>query len=179
MGNVRLRAPESADLLVAIRVDPDIEVAYWSEDIDEALLLDLCNNFLVLDSLRNVWRFSHLSATEYLKQNHWDLQTAHCFAAKVCLKLPLTESLGGWVTKPGNYHSWNRSLQAYPDLRWVAHLQTQDHGENDHQLVAMLKFLGSPSESSPQYRSWHNRIASYKYRSRLHLILQRGDCQCP
>ncbi|KAH8889900.1 hypothetical protein GQ53DRAFT_591978, partial [Thozetella sp. PMI_491] len=36
---------------------------------------------------QNVWRFSHLSVTEYFEDNHWRLWQAHSHAAKVCLML--------------------------------------------------------------------------------------------
>jgi hypothetical protein len=67
--------------MIAMRLDPD------EDAVDEDLLLELCNNLLVIDSQRKVWRFSPLSVMEYFEDNHWGLRQAHCHAAKVCLKL--------------------------------------------------------------------------------------------
>jgi len=67
----------SVELLSAIRLDPDNKTMGLSEELNEALLLDICNNLLVLDSQRGVWRFSHLSVTEYFEKNYWSLQEAH------------------------------------------------------------------------------------------------------
>jgi hypothetical protein len=62
----------SEQLLAAIRFDPKDTVCLAGK-ITESQLLHLCNNLFVLDSQRNVWRFSHLSVTEYFEENHWDL----------------------------------------------------------------------------------------------------------
>ena len=56
-----------------------------ADEVDEDLLLDICNNLLVLDSQRHVWRFSHLSVQEYFESHHWSLWDAHSLASKVCL----------------------------------------------------------------------------------------------
>ena len=61
---------KSDELLSAIRLDATSDIIHLSEEADEDLLLDLCNNLLVLDSQRKVWRFSHLSVTEYFEENH-------------------------------------------------------------------------------------------------------------
>ncbi|KAK0701566.1 ankyrin repeat-containing domain protein [Lasiosphaeria miniovina] len=93
---------DSAALLSAVRLDPGGDV---SEEIDEDVLLDICNNLLVLDSQCKVWRFSHLSVTEYFERNHWSLEQAHCHATKVCL-LILSEAdktYGGMIEYAATY----------------------------------------------------------------------------
>ncbi|KAL5331179.1 hypothetical protein ACEPPN_000708 [Leptodophora sp. 'Broadleaf-Isolate-01'] len=74
------------ELLSAIRLDPKDTICLAGK-ITESQLLHLCNNLLVLDSQRNVWRFSHLSVAEYFEENHWGLRQAHCYVAKICLGL--------------------------------------------------------------------------------------------
>ncbi|SPQ26473.1 155b9fce-3d70-4eae-8d87-6b345046ed02 [Thermothielavioides terrestris] len=90
----------SADLLSAIRLDPENDAVQFSDDeLDENLLADICNNLLVLDSQRRVWRFSHLSVAEYFEKNHWSLRQAHCHAAAACLMLLMmnkVDSSGYW-----------------------------------------------------------------------------------
>ncbi|KAH7149814.1 ankyrin repeat-containing domain protein [Dactylonectria estremocensis] len=76
-----------AELLSAVRVDFSNDTLDLASKIAESSLLALCKNMLVLDSRREVWRFFHLSVDEYLEQNHWNLQEAHCSSAKVCLKV--------------------------------------------------------------------------------------------
>ncbi|KAH7160654.1 hypothetical protein EDB81DRAFT_782712 [Dactylonectria macrodidyma] len=80
---------KSVELLSAIRVDFDQDTLNLASEITESSLLAICSNFLVFDSLRKVWRFSHLSVVEYFEDNHYSLQRALCGSAKVCLRLLL------------------------------------------------------------------------------------------
>jgi ankyrin repeat protein len=163
---------KSDELLSAIRLDPKGDITHLSEEVDEGLLLDLCNNLLVLDSQRNVWRFSHLSVTEYFEKNHWDLEQAHCYAAKICLVL-LIETYKGARTSSvhslGDSHNYEsrardifdpkHSLQNYSRHHWIQHIQTQEVQEADPGLADLLKsFLGSPGESSLQYQQWYLQV---------------------
>jgi ankyrin repeat protein len=163
---------KSDELLNAIRLDPKGDITHLSEEVDEGLLLDLCNNLLVLDSQRNVWRFSHLSVTEYFEKNHWDLEQAHCYTAKICLVLLIETYKGartGSVHSLGDSHNYeNRardifdpkhSLQNYSRHHWIKHIQTQEEQEADPGLADLLKsFLGSPGESSLQYQQWYLQV---------------------
>jgi ankyrin repeat protein len=163
---------KSDELLSAIRLDPKGDITHLFEEVDESLLLDLCNNLLVLDSQRNVWRFSHLSVTEYFEKNYWDLEQAHSYAAKICLVL-LIETYKG--ARTGNVHSLGdsynyesrvrdifdpkHSLQNYSRHHWIKHIQTQEEQEADPGLADLLKsFLGSPRESTLQYQQWYLQV---------------------
>ncbi|RYP17500.1 hypothetical protein DL765_004464 [Monosporascus sp. GIB2] len=163
----------SEELLSAIRPDAERDAFDLSEEITESRLLHLCNNLLVFDSQRKIWRFSHLSVTEYFEENHWGLRQAHCRAAKVCLKLLIEISeepkSGSVSTGAENDHTSNASdifrpdhpLQVYSRHHWITHVQTQEGQEADPVLAGLLKkFLGSPGESSVQYREWHRHVFS-------------------
>jgi hypothetical protein len=134
---------ESSELLSAICLDPEGGITHLSEEVDEDLLLDLCNNLLVLDGQRNVWRFSHLSVTEYIEENHWDLRQAHCYAAKICLGLlfetykePRTISIDsrgdsyGHESRAYDIFDAKHSLQKYSRHHWITHVQTQEEQES-------------------------------------------------
>ncbi|KAI1733395.1 hypothetical protein F4680DRAFT_46657 [Xylaria scruposa] len=95
----------SEQLLSAIRLNSDTENFTLLSSIDESQLLHLCNNLLVLDSKRHVWRFSHLSVTEYFENNHWSLSRAHCHAASVCLKFLIEAYKTPDIDKYLDYHS--------------------------------------------------------------------------
>lgn len=138
-----------------------------SDEITESDLLDLCNNLLIIDSEWNVWRFSHLSVTEYFETNHWTLQRAHRHCAIVCLKL-LIKTYGDVISDGtcDNEHSQekqridifdrHRLLLYYAQYNWIVHTQAQDKLQVDSILAPLLKFfLGSPEESSPQYFRWY------------------------
>ncbi|KAI9040371.1 uncharacterized protein KD926_008328 [Aspergillus affinis] len=77
---------DSEKLISAIRVGSKDDECFLADEIDEQGLLSLCNNFLVIDSKLKVWRFSHLSVTEYLQSKHqWTPAYAHTCAATVSL----------------------------------------------------------------------------------------------
>ncbi|KAK9773016.1 putative NACHT domain-containing protein [Seiridium cardinale] len=157
----------SEELLSAIRLDPEGESFDVSDEVNESQLLHLCNNLLVLDSQRRVWRFSHLSVTEYFEQNHWGFYTAHCCVAKVCLKLLIKTSMQPQdgndyvtdeITHQGEPHGVFRPgnvIQKYSRHFWTYHIQTQEEQDVDYFLASLLKrFLGSFQDSSAQYRHW-------------------------
>jgi ankyrin repeat protein len=158
---------KSDEILSAIRLDPKGDITHLSEEVDEDLLLDLCNNLLVLDGQRNVWRFSHLSVTEYFEEYYWDLRQAHCYAAKICVGLlietykePRTGSVGNdHESRACDIFDPKHSLQKYSRHHWITHIQTQKEQEPNPILADLLKaFLGSPGESSLQYRQWYLQV---------------------
>ncbi|KAJ3574775.1 hypothetical protein NPX13_g4254 [Xylaria arbuscula] len=139
------------------------------------------------DTHMNVWRFSHLSVREYFELNHWDLQSAHYHAASVCLKSFIIEYANGIPNEPeasssGSSHTRpssefgsepNSSLgeeqsidyltqfvDYYSSNNWIYHIQAQEKQVFHSVLAELLKsFLGSPTESSIQYRAWfYNRV---------------------
>ncbi len=55
--------------------------------ISSEALLDLCANFLILDTDLNVFRFAHLSVREFLEQKEgFDPASNHAIAAQCCLQ---------------------------------------------------------------------------------------------
>ena len=144
----------TVELIGAICIDPNSNTFRLTCEVDEDLLLRLCKYLLVLDSQRKIWRFSHLSVAEYFEDNGWGRPQAHCHAAKVCLKL-LIEALKEPSETHDIFHP-KHPLQSYSRCYWIAHAQTQEGQEADTVLANLLKtFLGSPRESSLEYREWH------------------------
>lgn len=160
------------DLLT--HLDAENNASESSTEIDEDLILELCNNLLVIDSVQQVWRFSHLSVTEYLEDNHTHLRYAHCGAAKVCLQFlikayqsPIAQLEGG---RTMGEHISERptqglmySFEDYARNYWPAHVKFYDQQvakcRPDPDLTCLLKrFFGSVSNSSLQYRVWYDRI---------------------
>ncbi|KAI1271482.1 hypothetical protein F5Y07DRAFT_404328 [Xylaria sp. FL0933] len=146
----------SETLISAIRLDSDTTALALSNPITESQLLHLCNNLLVIDSQRGVWRFSHLSVREYFEANHWDLRTAHCHAASVSLKSLLIAYANANLDEIDVKHSKPPlTLEEYSDHFWLYHVHNQETQKSDSLLAQLLKsFLGSPTESSLQYRAW-------------------------
>ncbi|KAK9425528.1 putative NACHT domain-containing protein [Seiridium unicorne] len=190
----------SEELLSAIRLDSEGESFDVSDEVNESQLLHLCNNLLVLDPQRKVWRFSHLSVTEYFEQNHWDLLTAHCCVAKVCLKLLIKTSIqpqdgNDYVTdeiihqdEPHGVFRPENEIQKYSRHFWIYHVKTQEEQDVDYLLSCLLKrFLGSFQDSSAQYRHWlrlvvldedvplYSTFKMYAYRSHSKSELYPGN----
>lgn len=123
----------SETLLAAIRLDPSGVVA---SRISESSLSHICNNLLVLDSQRKVWKFSHLSVREYFENNHWRPEKAHCYIAKVCLHFLIEtykesasyynqskEEKSNTITAPSIFSPNVRQVK-YASAFWVGHVQT-------------------------------------------------------
>lgn len=152
-------------------------------DVDIDTVLAACDHLLTVDVRRKLCRFSRLSIQEYLETRHWDSSAANGFVAKVCLTLlndpsyyeiALPEDTGRYLIRrylikrdSANRlrHKCNKrwgddigGLLRYTSNSWVDHIKGYGDKDEDNRLVALLKrFLGSPDESGPAYRSWHNR----------------------
>ncbi len=166
-------------LLCAIRIDSDRDTFRLASEITDSSLLALCNNLLVLDSQLHVWRFSHLSVTEYFEKHHRSLGRAHGHAATVCLKLLIEV----YEKSPDyKWHAYDSDIREpllftyrgmkvlceYVDRYWVTHItiheaqetnEAEETEEASNLLSGLLKpFLGSPKESSQHYRCWFRRV---------------------
>lgn len=140
----------SEDVLSAIRWSFEDTLCLASE-ITESQLLHLCNNLLVLDSQRKVWRFSHLSVVEYFENNYWTRQQAGCYIAKTCLSCLLEVYQN--PEAENEYDDRDDWLRCYSRDPWIPHVQTQEEEKPDPMLRELLNtFLGSPKESSLQYQ---------------------------
>ena len=169
----------SDELISAIRVDSNQDALHLASKITESSLLSLCKNLLVIDSQLKVWRFSHLSVTEYFENNHWDLRQANCHVAKVCLGLlietykntdpdAVSSRLGDEPDQKTETHDMldlAHPLQLYARHHWMIHVQMQEGQEVGFMLAHLLKtFFGSPGESSLQYRRWYRQIVIDSWR---------------
>ncbi|KAI0452862.1 hypothetical protein F5B21DRAFT_505938 [Xylaria acuta] len=172
---------ESAGLLSAIRLGSEDVSFRLSNKITESQLLHLCNDLLVLDTQRRVWRFSHLSVTEDFgkKKIHWALELAHCHSASVCLKLLInTDKSPDDSDNTNGFHYGHKQehqqdvlilyeghpLQSYARRYWIFHTEAQEGHEADPTLKCLLKsFLGSPLYSSLQYQVWYRATREDTY----------------
>lgn len=164
---------DSKCLLSAIRVGSQEEDAISDDEIDEQGLLSLCGNFLVLD-IQSHWRFSHLSVVEYLETaHHWSLPQAHSHIAIACLSFFITAyehedpptTLEEWDEyDPGDednqppdtldIHDTANPFHRYARHHWVEHVHEANATESSPLGAHLKSFLGTPEESSVQYRRW-------------------------
>ncbi|KAK0616623.1 hypothetical protein B0T14DRAFT_250364 [Immersiella caudata] len=132
--------PLTSDLLLpAIRVTSQGESLDLASEITAITLQDLCNNLLVLDSERYVWRFSHISVLEYFEKEHFGIAAAHNHVAKVCLRL-LLESRKERGSTPDLLQP-RHPLQVYSWRNMAAHLQTAESRPSGPILGSMLAAL--------------------------------------
>lgn len=132
--------------------------------ITESQLLHLCNNLLVLDSQRKVWRFSHLSVAEYFENNYWTRLQADCYIAKTCLSY-LIEVYKN-PESDNNHDGISDYFGHYSRNNWVKHVEAQNEDEPDPVLRGLLKtFLGFPKESSLQYLRWNQSLSEWEITS--------------
>ena len=164
----------STEMLAAIRVDEDGNVSPLADSVNEEGLASLCKNLLVIDYQMKVWRFSHLSVREYLEcKEDWSIPKAHYHAATVCLSymvnkydhdlepsVELEEGDEGYPGESDNGFATLHPFHLYMRHFWHYHV-TQAKNTEVAKLGSILKqFLGSPNESSLQYRRWHAQIKS-------------------
>ncbi|EPE05436.1 nacht and ankyrin domain protein [Ophiostoma piceae UAMH 11346] len=159
-------------LLDAVRFDPE-DVTHKTEKVSKAVLLNLCRNLLIFDGRRKVWRFSHLSVTEYFENHHWTLVEAHCNAAKVCLGLLVKPSVHSSAMEinvltdrevfpirilGGVDVEYEVTTFRYYYHRYLTqHIRRQEGQRPDARLSGLLvEFLGSPLRSSEFYIKWHD-----------------------
>ncbi|KAI0972635.1 hypothetical protein F4678DRAFT_46057 [Xylaria arbuscula] len=171
------RPLRSEELLAALCLNPEKDPFGLSKIITESQLLHLCNNLLVIDSQRNVWRFSHLSVAEYFEDSHWSRSNAHSYAGKVCLKLLIetykdldyldnnldkkpNDSRDGHGSNYYNTLDLRHPFNNYAQDYWIFHTRAQEGETVDPTLTQLLKyFLGSPNQSSLLYRRWHRHTS--------------------
>ena len=149
-----------AELVAAICQDPD------TNEIDEVdikinLVLDACQNLLVVDQNSNVCRFSHLSVQEYFETHHSRFCETDCLVGKVCLSLLINNSTTPTqavdTTKKEGRDKSALDLLEYACINWSTHVQRlEEKGFVEDRLTTLLKcFLGSMDQSSPAYQNWY------------------------
>ena len=134
-----------------------LALEYYGEEstsITVEVLLDLCANFVVLDTELDVFHFAHLSVREFLEQKEeFDAASNHAIAAEFCLRYLLdVESryevkTGGrrirWLPKaqerPSDQHRaiFRNLCHEYICLYWPFHLSES----NAHRYGSSLKAL--------------------------------------
>ncbi|UKZ59081.1 uncharacterized protein TrAtP1_000399 [Trichoderma atroviride] len=133
-----------------------------NEEQTQQQILSLCQDLLTIDEDRRVWMLPHASVAEYFEKIGWvTIWECDAFASKLCLNR-LNDPL------------WNddRYLALYAAYHWHKHVGRYDKWlgssgqEADPDLAAAVKrFLGSPVESSANFRNWAketNRGVSYE-----------------
>ncbi|CAG7957123.1 unnamed protein product [Penicillium olsonii] len=161
------------EILDAVSFNPDGNDIPRERVLDKKELSILCRNFLLEDS-QGLWRFSHFSVVEYLRdRQQCNLGKAHLLAAKTCLIV--LNSASQWEKSSDSGSSLSVShedcldppynFSTYAGAFWMVHSKkAQDvEGLDFTTLTSHLEsFLGRPDESSPQYRRWFQKLDNHK-----------------
>ncbi|KAL2848401.1 ankyrin repeat-containing domain protein [Aspergillus pseudoustus] len=176
---VAFKSLTTPELLSAIRMDPNGTIMPVDEMLDQNGLLSLCNGFLSVDSQLQEWRFPHLSVQEYLEsERHVSVRQGHLEAAMVSLSYFVhkyrdlhlenepepQEPHDGDVEEEGPSENDDGFAKMHPFhiyMRhcWVLHVQNADATEMSELSTLLKGFLGSPDDSSVQYRRWYSQAA--------------------
>ncbi|KAL7929849.1 hypothetical protein V8C35DRAFT_172664 [Trichoderma chlorosporum] len=148
-------------LLEAVQYAVEGSTVVQKEKPTKQQILSLCQDLLTIDEERNVWMLPHASVAEYFETKGWTSWKCDAFTSKVCLSCLETKQFeydtfsryvrDNWGRHVGRYDKWLGSMkerEADPDL-----------------IVALKRFLGSPSDSSASYRKFVDTFAAFDDKS--------------
>jgi len=148
------------ELIAAVELNPSLSLDSSAPSHNSALAVELliqsCEGFLLLDTVLNVVRFSHLSAQEYLEMPnemwHVSITDAQLFVSECCLwvlQSPLESPLYKYAAS-----NWFHHCRSYQDL-----ILSKDGDTKDRLNIPLLNsFLGSFKQASPSYSRWGSWI---------------------
>ena len=142
-----------------------------AEELSKEKVLDLCHNFVVLDTSLDVFRFAHLSVREFLeKQAEFTANSCHLFAAEICLLqfIGLSDCLAAKALLRDHYTLELRSKAAsaagllagfhsYAAMFWARHCQLiGEEGRDSNPCFKRIFrfFLFDTSEEFSPLRLW-------------------------
>ncbi|KAM0251639.1 hypothetical protein ACHAQJ_008099 [Trichoderma viride] len=148
-------------LLEAVRYVVQGSTVVQKEKQTQQQILSLCQDLLTVDEERGVWMLLNASVAEYFELKGWMSGKCDEFTSKV--SLGFLENFQPNKTGYGiRYGIRYGEFVGYIQRKWHDHVGRYDkwlgsrkEGEADPDLVVALKrFLGSPDESSANYRRW-------------------------
>ena len=142
-----------------------------AEELSKEKVLDLCHNFVVLDTSLDVFRFAHLSVREFLeKQAEFTANSCHLFAAEICLLqfICLSDCLAAKALLRDHYTLELRSKAAsaagllagfhsYAAMFWARHCQLigEEGRDSNPSFKRIFRFfLFDTSEEFSPLRLW-------------------------
>lgn len=144
-------------LLEAIQYAVQGSTVVQKEKQTQQQILSLCQDLLTIDEERGVWMLPHASVAEYFESRGYTNWKCHVFASKVCLGVlenfwPEEIEYETFAEYVGD--SWGRHVEEYD--QWLERMEGENEATKaDPDLTeALERFLGSPGESSDNYRQW-------------------------
>ena len=150
-----------------------LALEYYGEEstsITTEVLLDLCANFVVLDTELDVFRFAHLSVREFLeRKKEFDAASWHAVAAECCLRYLLkvkpryeVSTEDGWMTEDEDDQNdqhraifWDPCYE-YACLYWLFYLSESGAHRHGPPLEALFWdfMLDDQNSVTRQFKYW-------------------------
>ncbi|KAJ4256038.1 hypothetical protein NW762_009112 [Fusarium torreyae] len=175
----------NSELSFMIQLDHETDPKEIDTTLPKKTIQSVCGNLLVYDRQLRVWRFSHLSAREYIERNHYGLIDAHLYAAMSSLRLLLKDFV--WLP-PGakqrhecplrtiTYNSDDRQgpcvehsvSSDYVIHRGLLHVREVDSSANvNGELASLLKDFFEPiAQGSSAFQAWNHIYVFHSTRGR-------------
>ncbi|SCV34434.1 related to vegetatible incompatibility protein HET-E-1 [Fusarium fujikuroi] len=171
------RPLETSELLLMMQIDPDSGTIEADTAFTPDTIQSICGNLLVYDLQSNVWRFSHLSAREYVERYHYSMLDSHHHVA-ICsvkfLERDLKRDFGReplfswhdeepplWVIAPSRSHPDGScvkfTVQCHYIIKYVfRHVHELDLPKYRYsELSNLLRNLFEPvSQGSSAFKAW-------------------------
>ncbi|KAL7932068.1 hypothetical protein V8C35DRAFT_308389 [Trichoderma chlorosporum] len=161
-------------LLMAIRLESNLQFLTLSDPIDESTLESICSHLVVLDSQLKVWKFPHASVAEYFENQHKSWIDRAQEDVAILLVSCLIGCYSDW-TLPESDRETREYLEMAPDLDnhldprhplqkytakyWLHHVQNVS--SQCHEAAGLSEILkrflgtkGPQQPSSQQYQAW-------------------------
>lgn len=169
------RLLKTSELLLMIQIDNSSGMMEADVDFTPETIESICGNLLVHDWRLGGWRFSHLSAREYLEIHHYSILESHHhiamssikFLQRYLIQVPLSEESimvpqpAHWVIAPNSSdqvhaHHWFKSRSQYILEYVLRHAHELDLPEYRHsELSNLLRNLFEPiSQGSSSFTGW-------------------------
>ncbi|OPB44939.1 ankyrin repeat protein [Trichoderma guizhouense] len=154
-----IRPLESKVLLEAIRYAVQGSTVIQKKEQTEQQILSLCQDLLTIDEERGVWMLPHASVAEYFESRGYTNWKCDVLASKVCLGV--LENFQPEEIEPYTFadyvtEHWGEHVGRYD--QWLGTIEGNNEATKADQNLteALERFLGSPGESSANYRRWAN-----------------------
>ena len=119
----------------------------------EDVVLGLCRNLVVLDSVNGVFRFAHQSVQEWLlDQPEFTILEQHTVAAERSLDIYLAESRPGSITSEAAQE--NSILKSYARLYWPVHFKYVEKNQSTNLKRKISRFFAQDSKVPVSYLPW-------------------------
>ncbi|KAF4943325.1 hypothetical protein FSARC_14946, partial [Fusarium sarcochroum] len=164
----------NSELSLMMQLDHDTNPTDIETVLPEATIQSICGNFVAYDRQLEVWRFSHLSAREYIEKYHYGMFDAHRHAAICSLQflvrdlvwLPLgTKQHPTSPLRTITYGVYNSNLCVehtapcgYIVHQALSHVHAVDSPANTNfELAHLLRTFFEPiAEGSSAFRAWRH-----------------------